>query len=153
MKIGIYPGSFNPWHEGHDDVMSKALQVFDKIVVAVGQNENKEPRSLQDLDKLWGQVVNRIGVEESHKVSVTEFKGLLAEFSMNYFNNDDYNFLKASAVIRGLRNGQDFEYEKTQQYWNEDLGLEIPTVYFIADRGLTHISSSTVRNVNKIKGL
>ncbi len=57
----------------------------------------------------------------------------------------------ASAVIRGIRNGQDLEYERTQQYWNEDLGIRVPTVCFITDRKLVHISSSAIRAVEKVK--
>jgi len=58
--------------------------------------------------------------------------------------------VQASAVIRGLRNGADLQYETNMQYWNEDLGLEIPVVYFICDRKLSHISSSMIRELNKL---
>lgn len=155
MKIGIYPGSFNPWHEGHDDVLQKALMMFDKVIIAVGRNPDKEPRSFTDLNKLWGEAVNAIGVEESDRVKVVEFKGSLADFANEYYETDDdskhYVSHDACAVIRGLRNSQDFEFEKSQQYWNEDLGLKIPTVYLISDRKLTHISSSAIKLVAKIE--
>lgn len=157
MNIAIYPGSFNPWHEGHDDVLAKALNIFDKIVIAVGRNPDKPARNDKDLNILWGQVVHAIGVEESDRIQVVEFEGTLADFVNEYVDLEDAvtefpTSYDACAVIRGLRNGQDFEFEKTQQYWNEDLGLKVPTVYLISDRKLTHISSSAKRAVAKIKG-
>ena len=59
---------------------------------------------------------------------------------------------EASAIIRSLRNGDDLQYEMNQQYWNEDLGLTIPVVYFMCDRSLSHISSSAIRQITKIRG-
>ena len=59
---------------------------------------------------------------------------------------------KPTAIIKGLRNSADFEYEKIQQYWNEDLGMKIPTIYIISNRNLTHISSSAIRAIEKIRG-
>lgn len=155
MKIGIYPGSFNPWHQGHDDILQKALLMFDKVIIAVGRNPDKPPREFKALNDLWSQAVDSIGVEESDRVKVVEFKGTLADFANNYYETGDTGTLYVShdacAVIRGLRNSQDFEFEKNQQYWNEDLGLKIPTIYLISDRKLTHISSSALRLVAKIK--
>ncbi len=59
--------------------------------------------------------------------------------------------LNAEAVVRGLRNGTDLQYEMNQQYWNEDLGLNVPIVYFITDRKLSHISSSAIREIKCLK--
>jgi len=134
MKIAIYPGSFNPWHIGHVDILNKALNVFDKIIVARGKNPEKEVGScLLELKKLI----------DNKRVDVIQFGGLLV---------DEVRNRKVDAVIRGLRNGHDLQYEMNQQYWNEDLGLIVPVVYFICDRKLSHISSSMLRALDKING-
>lgn len=137
MKIAIYPGSFNPWHKGHEDVLEKALVVFDRIIVAEGINQEKSAKevnsSYPNFDELYGE-----------KVVLRQFKGLLVDFVERCPEEID-------AVIRGLRNGHDLQYEMNQQYWNEDLGLYIPIVYFITDRGLAHISSSAIRALESFK--
>jgi pantetheine-phosphate adenylyltransferase len=137
MKIAVYPGSFNPWHKGHEDILAKALLVFDKVVIAQGINPDKNFHDVNIPSKLYGT--------HGPRIQLAKFRGLLADFIKN---ESGFEFV---AVIRGLRNGQDFEFERTQQYWNEDLGLQIPTVYFIADRELTHISSSAIRAVEVFK--
>src|SRR5206468_10307799 len=137
MKIGIYPGSFNPWHEGHADIVTKALKVFDKVLIAQGVNPEKPFGSDNIPSK---QTYGRFG----NKVIVSKFSGLLSDF----IRTTD---IEIAAIIRGLRNSSDFEFEKTQQYWNEVLVVDVPTVYFISDRKLTHISSSAIRMVEKLK--
>ena len=109
MKRAIYPGSFNPWHEGHQDILNKAKRCFDEVIVIK-----------------YGK----------------DFTGLLSD----YLKDKDY-----CAIIRGLRNGYDLQYEQNQQYWYEDLGVQIPIVYFITDRTLGHISSSAIREIKKAK--
>jgi len=129
MRTAIYPGSFNPWHDGHDDVLEKALKIFDHVIIAIGQNPNKE--GLSQVFKF-----------NDEKITVIRFTGLLTDFVKEQ---------KACAVIRGLRNGNDLQYEQNQQYWYEDLGLKVPIVYFIADRALGHISSSAIRALKKME--
>lgn len=137
-KIAFYPGSFNPWHKGHSDILRKALQVFDKVIVGVGINPDKGGN--YNLDECFNDFRDIF----DKQVEIRHFNGLL----VNHVKE-----LEVDAVIRGLRNGHDLEYEMNQQYWNEDLGLEIPVVYFICDRSLGHVSSSAIRMIDQIKGL
>jgi len=150
MRIAIYPGSFNPWHEGHDDILQKALKCFDKVVVGIGINPEKDlsfvtDTRIRDLDEYFQ---NKYGLNSG--IIVDAFDGLLVDF-VNKNIKYDYGKDHTCAVIRGLRNGHDLQYEMNQQYWNEDLGLSVPIVYFICDRKLSHISSSMLRLVDKIK--
>jgi pantetheine-phosphate adenylyltransferase len=142
MKVALYPGSFNPWHVGHTDVMEKALGVFDKIIIAVGVNPEKTSTDIDErVEKLCKNPHIAWQIEKG-KVEVKSFEGLLVNFVKT---------VDACAIIRGLRNGHDLQYEMNQQYWNEDLGIEIPFVYFITDREYAHISSSMYRLLNTMK--
>ena len=140
----IYPGSFNPWHLGHEDILRKALGIFDEVVVARGINPEKENKTIiisnnQLADAINGSLFDEdIGNYKDYRVKCVTFNGLLV---------DEVKKQNVNAVIRGLRNGDDLQYEMNQQYWSEDLGLKVPIVYFICDRKLSHISSSMLRMV------
>ena len=81
-------------------------------------------------------------LEFNKEIKLDSFEGLLVDYATEK---------KANGIIRGLRNGHDLQYETNLLYWNEDLGLSCPIVYFICDRSLSHISSSMVKEVNKLK--
>lgn len=152
-KIGLYAGSFNPFHKGHLDILNKALKVFDKVIIAHygSDTDNFDPDNLlKDYCTFsWEEIIidyTIIGKElqwEVSPVKITNFTGFL---------KDSPELQLCSGLIRGLRNGADLQYEMNQQYWNEDLGIKIPTVYFICDRNLGHISSSALREIQNIKG-
>lgn len=139
MKVGVYPGSFNPWHEGHRDILKKALEVFDFVIISFGNNPDKQKQTKKQISELEQEYSHLL---QQARLMITTFDGLLV---------DHIKDMQADAVIRGLRNGHDLQYEMNQQYWNEDLGLDVPTVYFITDRKLGHISSSAIRAVEKLK--
>lgn len=132
--VAIYPGSFNPFHKGHKDVLEKALQVFEYVIVAQGINPDKKIEF--DITK-----VHDMDIENEDRISCIKYSGLLKD-CISIWNPD--------VIIKGLRNAQDLEYETTMQYWNEDLGITIPTFYVITDRNLRHISSSAIRSLEKI---
>lgn len=131
MKVGIYPGSFDPWTIGHQDILDKALQVFDRVVVCVMQNPEKRQ--------------NESGLTRgpnTDRVEVVSYEGLLVDAVKKF---------TASAVIRGLRNGFDLEKEMNSYYVNQELGLTVPVVFFAADKEYSHISSTATRIVRKLK--
>lgn len=131
--IAMFPGSFETWHDGHQSVLEQALLVFDKVVVAIGDNPSKPG----DMDARARQLEKDLNNDDVH---VIVYKGLLVQAAERY---------EADVIIRGLRNSADFEYEKNLQYWNEDLGLILPIFYVISDRSLVHMSSSAQLMVNK----
>jgi pantetheine-phosphate adenylyltransferase len=135
-KVAIYPGSFDPWHDGHSNILEKASKIFDEIVIIRAINPEKTPSlsfdnfvlKFYDMYKTWDGF------------KVIQHKGLLSDLKFKYH-----------AIIRGLRNGYDLQYEMNQQYWYEDTGIKVPIVLFICDRDLTHISSSAIRSLDKLK--
>lgn len=122
-RVAVYPGSFNPWHAGHQDVLEKARLVFDEVRVLQMANPDKEPPPHC----------------EAHEV--TRVGGLLVDYLRDH--------PEVCAVVRGLRNGEDLEESKSYQYWNEDLGTRVPFVHFVTDRALLHYSSSALRALKK----
>ena len=151
MKVAIYPGSFNPFHIGHLDVIKQALKLFDKVIIARGINPDKDKKD----DKFWStnDCVELQKLIDSHEVEIEDFEGLLSEFILftTIESGVSSDVVEDFAIIKGLRNGQDLEYEKNQQYWNEDLDVLIPFFYIIADRKYCHISSSAIRGLEKFK--
>ena len=160
FKKAIYPGTFNPWHEGHEDILDKALCVFDHVFIGRGINPAKAfetfnqhgvnfygregvIRKYVDIqEKSFTNSMQRVKEKWGSTVCLVVFPGLLADF----VKEEGFH-----AVIRGLRNGADLQYEMNQQYWNEDLGLEAPVIYFITDRKLAHISSSAIRQIELLR--
>ena len=145
MNRAIYPGSFNPWHDGHTDILKKAAKVFKDITIAVGVNPDKLNDDMSTRMTKLNQQIDELIVTSPElkdvRIVVCYFTGLLVDFIGD----------KRVAVIRGLRNASDLEFETAQQYWNEDLGMTAPTVYFLSDRSLVHMSSSALRMLSKFK--
>lgn len=140
MRTAIYPGSFNPFHEGHLEVIKKACHIFDKIVICQMINLVK-PAPEYSIHSFWMD----FKIKEKIKPKITTT-------TSNKMLRDEINSSREySAIIKGIRNGIDFEYEKMQQYWNEDLGIVIPTVYIIAGRTTSHISSSAIRQIQPME--
>lgn len=139
MNIAIFPGSFDPITSGHIDLIERALPLFDKIIVAIGQNTQK--KYLFDLEerKSWIEQV----VKQWDKVDVDVYNGL----TVNYAKSMNANFL-----IRGLRNASDFDYEKTISQLNHIIGKGLETIFYISHPEFSHISSTIVREIIKGKG-
>lgn len=139
MRIAVYAGTFNPWHKGHEEIVDHASLMFDKIVIAQGFNPMKgntnELRIPEYMKTKYGREVI---------VEITTFQGMLVDF---------LETLPVTAVVKGLRSTIDFEYEKAQQYYNEDLGMPCPVIYLIAGRNVQHISSSAERAIKTFESL
>ena len=139
MKTGIFAGSFDPITRGHEDIMLKAMPLFDEIIVAVGVNiDKKSAYSLEDRVK-W--IKNTFA--DYPKVKVVTYEGLTVDLCRK---------MNAKFIIRGLRNTTDFEYESIIAEANKKLNPDIETVFFISDPSLRCISSTVVRDVLKNNG-
>lgn len=130
MTIGIYPGSFNPFHQGHYNVMLKAEKIFDKVIIARGVNLEKPPSEW----KMPKQVSNR--------AEVILYGGLLTDCVEDVIHQ--YKDAKVT-VIRGLRNSVDLQYEMNQYRYFQDLMPAIQMVSIFCDKEFEHISSSGIR--------
>jgi len=139
MKIAIFPGSFDPITNGHLDIVKRALPLFDKIIMAIGVNSVK--KTLFDLDQRM-EWLNQV-FKDYDKIDVGTFEGLTAHYCEK---------IGAKYLIRGLRNGSDFDYEKTISQLNNIIGDDLETVFFISRPNLSHISSTIVREIIKGKG-
>ena len=159
-RVAVYPGSFNPFHQGHADIIKKALNVFDTVIIAVGINPDKTASITDEInvtERVYKDVWKFLPAEKYH-VRVEVFSGLLKDFIVQ--RNESQEFIESKdfdkrdeimAVLKGVRNAQDLEYERAQQYWNEDLGITVPTFLIISDRKFVHVSSSAIRALRHFK--
>jgi pantetheine-phosphate adenylyltransferase len=138
MKNAVFAGTFDPFTIGHQDIVNRALPLFDKIIIAIGVNEEKTPIfSLDDRMKIICKAFIH-----NKKIEVETYTGLTGAFCKK--KNAQY-------LIRGMRNSLDFQYENDLAQINKELfGLE--TVFFMTVHTLYHVSSSLVRELYKNKG-
>ena len=138
MKIAVFAGTFDPFTIGHQDIVNRALPLFDKIIIAIGVNEEKTP-----LFPLVERVkrIKKIFIHHNN-IDVETYTGLTGDFCKKQ---------NAQYLIRGIRNSIDFQYENDLAQVNKEL-FELETIFFITHPTLTHISSSLVRGLFKNKG-
>ena len=136
MNICVFPGSFDPITSGHVDIVKRALPLFDKIIVGIGVNSQKN--SLFTLEKRT-QWIKDVFTHEQ-KVEVDCFEKLTADFCKK---------VNAKWILRGLRNASDFDYEKTISQLNYIVGDGVETIFLISQPEFSHISSTIVREIIK----
>jgi pantetheine-phosphate adenylyltransferase len=131
MKIGIFPGSFDPFTKGHESIVMKALEVFDEIVIAIGVNSKK--KSFFSLEK------RKIHIESlfDDRVRVISFEGLTVDLCKK---------MNCKHLVRGLRDVKDFEYERSIAQMNRTL-YPIETIFFLTDIEFSSINASIVREI------
>ncbi len=141
MKIGVYPGSFDPFTVGHLDVLRNAAGLFDTVYVAVLNNSAKKP--VFSVEERLEMLERMIADERLTNVKAASFGGLLVDFAKQ---------IGAQYIIRGLRAITDFEYEFQIDAVNRHLNPEIRTVYFMANPAHSFLSSSNVREIGEMGG-
>lgn len=137
-KIGLFPGSFDPFTKGHEAVIRKSLTLFDEIIIGVGENSTKN--YMFPLDKRLDHI--RSLFKDTSKVRVEVFHTLTVNFCKE---------VGAQFIIRGLRDSKDFQYEKSIAHMNLSIsGIE--TVFFLTDQQYSAINSTIIREIHKNDG-
>lgn len=139
MIRALTPGTFDPITSGHLDVITRAAQMFDEIVVAVAASEKKHP--LFSLDER--AELARRATEHLPNVRVEPFSGLLVDFARE---------MRASVIVKGLRAITDFEYEFQMTAVNYELSEDLETVFIMSPPRYMYLSSSVVREVASMGG-
>lgn len=138
-KIAIYPGSFDPITNGHLDIILRGLEIFDKLIVAVAQNINKQ--ALFDIDERLELI--RETFKDSPQIEVDTFDGLL----VNYMEEKG-----ARVLLRGLRAVSDFENEFQLAQMNHSLNNQMETLFMMTSVRYGYLSSSIVKEVSSMRG-
>ncbi len=140
MRIGLYPGTFDPITNGHLDIIGRAVKLVDRLVIGVARNDDKGPLFATD------QRVEMVHAEVApfgEKVEVRAFSSLLMHFAEE---------LNATVIVRGLRAVADFEYEFQMTAMNQRLNADIETVFLMADPRHQAIASRLVKEIARLDG-
>lgn len=138
-KVAIYPGSFDPFTKGHQNIIERGVRVFGQVIVAVAHNTTKKTIfTLQERVDLLNEIFR-----DREEVMVDYFEGLLVDYAKKIGTN---------VVLRGMRTVSDFEYELQMALANKTLSPSLETVFMVTDSEFSHISSSVIREVVSLGG-
>jgi pantetheine-phosphate adenylyltransferase len=133
-RRAVYPGSFDPFHRGHENIVRRAAKLFDELIVGVGFNATKIPALSMD-ERL--EAIRKI-VTDLSNVKVMTFSGL----AVNFVREQNAQFM-----VRGIRALSDMEYEATMSLTNATMAPEIETVFLMAGKEYTNLSSTLIRQI------
>ncbi len=133
-RIAIFPGSFDPITKGHENILLRALPLFDEIIVAIGKNSSKQNYFTLEQREKW---IKQVFANEP-KVRVETYMGLTIDFCKK---------MNASYILRGLRTSADFEFEKAIAQNNKIMAPEIETIFILPVSELSAINSTIVRDI------
>jgi pantetheine-phosphate adenylyltransferase len=144
LRVGLYPGSFDPVTYGHIDIVRRAAHLVDRLVIAVGAHHDKHPLfSAEERVKLSKSVLGPIAKSIGLGLDVTTYANLTVDAAKD---------AKATVVIRGLRDAGDFDYEMQMAGMNQTLAPEIETVFLASSPESRHIAASLVRQIAAMGG-
>ena len=138
-RIAVYPGTFDPVTNGHLDIVRRATRQFDRLIVAILNNQDKEP--MFDLPERIRLLTD--SVRDLDNVEVDSFDGLLVDYAMN---------VGASTIVRGIRALSDFEYELQMAMMNRRLQPGLEAVFMMPSETYSYLSSRLVREVARLGG-
>jgi pantetheine-phosphate adenylyltransferase len=138
-KIAVYPGSFDPITNGHVNLIERALEVFDKLVVAVAHNPNKS--ALFSVEERLEMI--RVALKKDPRVAVASFEGLLVDFVEKQ---------GARVIVRGLRALSDFEYEFQMTLMNRKLNRKVDTIFLMTGYKWFYTSSRIIKEAASLGG-
>jgi pantetheine-phosphate adenylyltransferase len=139
-KIALFPGTFDPFTKGHEDIVKRGLQLFDEIIISVGYNSQKSNRYFP-IDKMIGHIEDTF--KNYPTIRVLTYAELTAEFARKH---------NARFLLRGIRNTTDYEYENSISQINRKLYPDLESVFLITSPQFAWISSSIIREVHRYGG-
>jgi pantetheine-phosphate adenylyltransferase len=138
-NIAVYPGTFDPITYGHLDIIERASKIFDKVIITIALNTNKEPLFSKEERK---DMILKV-TKAFKNIEVDSFDGLLVDYAVKK---------KSNTIIRGLRAVSDFEYEFQMSLTNRKLAPKINTIFLMPNEKYTYLNSSLVKELAKFKG-